>query len=297
VGMTLLAQLALQRANVPSFPGATLPERLLAGRLAAETILKQYVPQLSYDQAEADQVLAKIGVWQERNQTQLESVFMDPNAAKLPQQICLAFGADVARQFILAGFTRAAIGIGPWLSGRVAAEAASGTRIQPRWAEEDAEMRLQMFGAIVKMEQDGYLRHLFIPPADLATKQEECGVSGLGGGDGFGVAPVVVWAIALVVVAVVALFLLYYYSANRLRDNNRLMADLCQKAQEQGDKETVAQCIAASADLQKESPIPGLAELGKGLGTAAVVAAVVYIGLKMVPGLLESRARRKAGAT
>jgi hypothetical protein len=287
--VSLLAQLALQRANVPSFPGATLPERLLAGRLAAETILKQYVPALSYDQAEADQVLAKIGVWQERNQTQLEAAFMDPNVSKLPQEVCLAFGADVARQFVLAGFTRAAIGLGPWQSGRIAVEAAAGTVIQPRWAEEDAEMRLQMFGAIVKMEQDGYLRHLFIPPADLATKQQECGVSG------FGVAPVVVWAIALVVVAVVALFLLYYYSANRLRDNNRLMADLCKKAQEQGDNETVAQCIAASADLQKESPIPGLAELGKGLGTAAVVAAVVYVGLKMMPGILETRARRKAG--
>jgi hypothetical protein len=133
-----LATLAAGRAQLPVFPGATLPDQLAAGRAAAEAILQKYVPGFSYDQGLADATLAKIGVWEERNQADLQAALANPNTEKLPQAICLAFGSDMAQQFILAGFTRAAWGLGPWQSGAVAAAAAAGTVMQPRWAQEDA---------------------------------------------------------------------------------------------------------------------------------------------------------------
>lgn len=287
--MTELATLAVQRAQLPAFPGATLPDQLAAGRAAAEAILQKYVPGFSYDQSKADATLAKIGVWEERNQKDLEAVLANPNAEKLPQAICLAFGSDMAQQFILAGFTRAAIGIGPWQSGSVAAAALEGKLIQPRWAQEDAAYRLQVFGSIVKMEQDGYLKHLFVPPADAASKDVQCGVSGFGA---FGLAPVVVWAVAFVVVAVVAVLLLYFYSSVRLKENNRLMVDLCKDAEAKGDAATVQKCIEASANLQKEPMIPGLSELGKGLAQAALVIGLVYVGFKVIPPMLAGRKAR-----
>ena len=282
--MTELATLSLARAGLPQFPGVTVPAQLLAGRDAALSILRKYIPSLAFDESKAEETLAKVGAWEERNRASLEQVLSDPSAEALPEQIRLSFNSDMARDFVVAGFTQAAAGLGPWMSGAVSRETASGAKIQERWAREDAEYRLQVFGSIVKMEQDGYLKTLFIPPADAGQ------TSGLG----FAPAPVVVWAIVVAVVAVAALVLLYLYSSQRLSENNRLMRDLCEDAQKKGEKDTVASCIEATRGLQAGSMIPGVDILSSGLVKVALLGAALWMAFTLVPPLLEKRRQGKA---
>jgi hypothetical protein len=284
--MSDLAQLSLQRAGLPTFPGATVPEQLIAGRIAAQAVLQKYVPQFVFDPVAAKSTLDQISVWEERNSAALSQVLADPSAEALPSQIQLTFGSDKAQQFILAVFTEAAVGLGPWVSGAVAREAAAGTIIQPRWADEDAQARLQVFGGIVKMDQDGYLAKLFVPPAT--------------GGQAFalGIAPLFVWAIVVTVVAVAGLLLLYVENAKRLDQNNKLMGDICTNAQKQGDSATVAQCVEAAAGLQKQGMFQGLDDLMRALGKAAIYGSLAYVFFKWgVPMLLEQTTKHRRATT
>lgn len=269
--MTRLADLAVSRASLPLFPGTSYPEQLANGRGMAEAILRQYVPDLSFDVARAEETIRQVAAWQERNQAVLDTSFADASATHLPAQACLALGSDRAQAYILAQFTLAASGLGPWMSGAVAREVEQGVRIQLRWAQEDAQTRLQVFGAIVKMETDGYLKTLFRQPAP-GTPQTSCG----SGASGFGFVPVVIWAVAVVLIAVAALFLVYRYAAERMQANNRLLADLCKEAQKRGDQETIAKCVDATRALQAD--VPGLSEVSSAVGKAVVVAAVVGAG-------------------
>jgi hypothetical protein len=281
--MSDLAQLSLQRAGLPSFPGATVPDQLTNARDAALAVLQKYVPKLVFDPVAAKATLDQISVWEERNNTSLSQVLSNPNVEALPSQIQLVFGSDKAQQFIIAVFTEAAVGLGPWKSGAVAREAASGQIIQPRWAEEDAQTRLQVFGGIVKMDQDGYLAKLFVPPP--------------GGGQAFalGIAPLVVWAVVVTVVALAGLFLLYLYSAKRLDQNNKLMRDICDNAQKSGDSTTVAQCVEATVGLQQQGMFQGFDDLIRGLGKAVMIATVAYVVIKWgVPMLVEQTGKKKS---
>jgi hypothetical protein len=281
--MSDLAQLSLQRVGLPSFPGATVPDQLTNARDAALAVLQKYVPQLTFDPVAAKATLDQISVWEERNNTTLSQVLSNPNVEALPSQIQLVFGSDKAQQFIIAVFTEAAVGLGPWQSGAVAREAAAGTTIQPRWADEDAQARLQVFGGIVKMDQDGYLAKLFVAPS--------------GGGQAFalGLAPLVVWAIVVTVVALASLFLLYLYNAKRLDQNNKLMRDLCDQAQKQGDSATVSQCIKATEGLQQQGMFQGLDDLVRALGKAAIYGSLAYVFFKWgVPMLIEQTSKKKS---
>jgi hypothetical protein len=283
--MSDLAQLSLQRAGLPTFPGATVPEQLISGRMAAQAVLQKYVPQFVFDPVAAKSTLDQIGVWEERNRATLSQVLADPSVEALPSQIQLTFGSDKAQQFILAVFTQAAVGMGPWVSGAVAREAAAGTTIQPRWADEDGQARLQVFGGIVKMEQDGYLAKLFVPPAT--------------GNQAFalGIAPLFVWAIVVTVVAMAGVLLLYFENAKRLDQNNKLMRDICENAQKQGDSSTVSQCVEAAAGLQQQGMFQGLDDLMRALGKAAIYGSLAYVFFKWgVPMLLEQTTKHSRRA-
>jgi len=282
--MSDLSLLALQRAGLPRFAGATMPDQLVAGRDAARAVLQKYVPKLDFDVAGAKATLQQIAVWEERNSTLLGAALADPSASSLPEQIRLAFGADKARQFVLGVYTEAAKGIGPWTSGAVAREAATGQLIAPRWAEEDAESRLQVFGSIVKMDQDGYLQQLWVPPT---------GTQGLG----LPVAPILVWAVVVTLVAVAGLILLYLYNARRLDQNNKVMAQICENAQKQGDQATIAECLKATVGLQQQGMFQGLDDLMKALGKLIFWGGLAYVGIKFaLPALLEHQATRRGRA-
>jgi hypothetical protein len=265
-----LATLALQRAQLPHFPGASLPEQLVAGRDAARAALLQYVPSLAYDPADAAAVVRAVSIWQEQHANDLGSQLQDPSAQTLPEALRLQFNSDKAQQFILSGYTLAAVGIGPWLSGRVASETARADGlVQQRWAEEDAQHRLVVFGNIVKLQEQGYLEQVFRRPVSLGFLPVAIEGSTL------------IWALVVVAVAVAALVLTYLFSAEKLRENNRLMGELCKKAQTEGDKTTVDLCVKEAAGLQKQSMFPGLDDALGTLGWAAAIVVLAWGAMKI----------------
>ena len=163
--------LATARAKLPTFPGASLTEQLQNGRNQATAILRQYVSELRYDERAANEVLDRVGVWVERNREELEKSLADPSREQLGAALCLAFDAKMAQDYVIASFTTAAEGLGPWMSGWVAREGDAG-RLPRQWIADDAASRLKVFGSIVRMEQDGFLRHLFRPgPGDAPCPQ------------------------------------------------------------------------------------------------------------------------------
>ncbi len=281
--MSDLANLAVSRASLPVFaPGQPLPEQLRAGRDAAAAVLAKYVPNLSFDQAQADAVMAKIQVWEERNRDALAAALADPSSTELSEQIRVVFGSSGLQQFILATFTQAAVGLGPWFSGRVATEADRGEIISASWAREDAERRLQVFGSIVRMEQQGFLKTVFVPPT---------GTSGLG-------TPAIpaglIWAIVIIAIAVTSAVLLFTYASFRLLANNKLMRDMCLRAQNEHDTKTVEQCLDATKGLQAEGMFPGMGDFVKAVGVIVGVGLVGMLAMEVVPALITARRRRRA---
>ncbi len=274
--MDKLVLLSLSRQNLPVFEGATNIDRLRAARDAALAVLLKYKPTLSYDVDAATSIMNQVSVWEERNSAALQAIFADPSATSLPEQVRLAFGNDKAQAFILAGFTQAAIGLGPWFSGAVdrAAEAAKpGDTIQRRWADDDALARVNIFASIVKMDTDGYLDKLFIHPQDLS---------------GLGFVPIaiegatLVWALVVTIVSVAAILVGYLYMTKSVEQNNRLMRDLCDKAQRDGDTATVELCIKEAAGLQK-SVSDSVVRM---VGQVATILGLTYLGFKLFPKLL-----------
>jgi hypothetical protein len=251
--MADLAQLALARiqGSLPSFPGASLPEQLQNGRTQAHAILLKYVPALRFDLDAARDVMSEVNAWAERNQEQLSDAMRSPET-DLPRWMQLNMGsAERVQQWVIANFTVAAAGMGPWESGKVAAEVANpSSNISDSWAKADAESRLQSFGLIVKMEQDGDMAYIFTGPNAAS---------------GFGALPaLIVWAIVVTVVGLAAVVVTYLFLAKRLEVNNAIMRDLCQKAQAEGDQATVEKCIQATRDIQAIDPFSAaVSELGK----------------------------------
>lgn len=283
--MPSLAELSIQRASLPQFPGTSYVDQLINGRDSAMLVLQKYIPNFAFDVSAADQINREVSVWEERNRSQLSTLLSDPSSSALPEAIRLSLGANKAQAFIVAGFTQAAWGLGPWVSGGLGTAVASG-RVQERFAREDAEQRLAVFGSIVKMEQDGYLEKLFVPPP-VATN-----------GFGFLAVPIagstIVWAVVVAVVAVAAVLIGYLYMSKALEVNNRLMKDLCDEAQKRGDTAIVDACIRESAGLQKP---PGLDSLTGGLMKAVAIVGVAFVAIKLLPGLLEGLSKRKRRTT
>jgi len=268
------------RGDLPSFPGASVPEKLYNGRDQAESILRKYVPNFQFDLETAKQTVRDIEAWAERNQDTLDSLMSQPGM-DLPEAIKLELSSDKAQQFVIAGFTVAAFGLGPWGSGKIdsyaqAQESVSGTTINPTWALADAQQRLDTFGLIVKMENEGDLQKIF---------------QGGTGTGAFGIAPVIIWAVVVATVALAAVVFLYLYFNKKLELNNKVMSDICAKAQQEGDKETTQKCLEAAERLQA-SPIEGsLATIGK----VAVIVALGYVVFKYaLPALTSKHHGREA---
>ena len=272
---SVLAEISLLRAGLPEVPGSTVPEMLLNAQQQARTILLKYVPNLEFSYSEAEKAVSRINVWQEQNETELQSIMLDQNIETLPDAIQKQFGSDALQAYILYGYTEATRGLGPWLSGAVAKAAASGQKVNDRWAREDATARLATFSSIIKMEQDGFLASVFTPPSSTF---------------GYGIAEipaVIVWGIVVAVVVVAALIISYLYLSKTVEVNNRLMSDLCKEAQLKGDNETVQKCIQATAELQKAPNVTG------SLVTVAIVLGLAYIAVTQLPGVLgRTKARR-----
>jgi hypothetical protein len=264
--MSDLGLLAVGRAGLPDFPGASYQEKLMSARFAALLALQKYVPNLAFDPAGADKVLSQIEVWEERNRDRLEAAFADTSSETLARDLALELSNETAQSFVVACFTRAAYGLGPWQSGAV-------TQISATWAQSDAETRLQVFGGIVKMDEDGFL-------AELWSEQ---------GVQGYGLGALPVWAILVLAVAVAAIFATLLFKTKVLSDNNRLMSQLCQDAQAKGDQVTVQKCIEATQNLQQEGLFPGV---DKGISTLVTILGLgfaIYVGFQLMPYLFRSR--------
>jgi len=271
-----LGQLALnlvQSGGLPQFPGATIPEKLFNGRAHAEIILRKYVPGFVYDEDNAREVMSRVNIWVMRNEASLNTV-MASSSTSMPHALQETMGnSNLVQQWVIANFTLAAQGLGPWQSGRVGAEVANPkSKISGAWADTDAQSRLDSFGMILKMERDGDLEYIFRGPSAVS-------------GTGFGIANVVVWAIVVTVVMFAAVVLTYYYMSKRLELNNAIMKELCEKAQEEGDKATVDKWLEASRDLQMASPWKSLTSA---VGRVALILCGTYLAAQyLLPFILE----------
>jgi len=274
-----LQQLAINRVRVgglPRFPGATIPEQLASGRAQAEATLRKYVPGFKFNEEQARDVRSTVSVWVMRNEAKLQPAMASPDAS-LPKELKKIMGSStLVQQWVIANFTLAARGMGPWQSGRVGAEVADPrSKISEAWATTDAQYRLDSFGMILKMDRDGDLEYIFKGPTTVA---------------GFGaVSGVIVWAIAIALTAFAAIVVLYFYYSKKLELNNAIMRDMCEKAQAEGDRETIARCIEATIELQQEDPIRGFTEE---LGRVVLIIGGGYLFLQYVlPRILEPKSK------
>lgn len=270
-----LAILRLRQSGLPEFVGASVSEKLATGRAAARNSLIKYVPELTLDVAAARDVMSEVNAWVDRNQNELSSA-MESTETKLPRWLFLNMGnSERVQQWVIANYTVAVSGMGPWQSGKIdqlVADPASD--VSEEWAATDARSRLDAFAMIVKMDNDGDLEYIFR------------GSSATGA---FGVAPVVVWAVVVAVVAFAAVVVSYYYLSRRLELNNALMADICRKAQQEGDKATIAKCIEATKEIQIDTPLSGLTSE---IGRVALVLGVSYLAFRYgLPVLLDYGAK------
>lgn len=284
--MASLAERSLVRLSgtMPDFPGATYADKLAAGRAQAEQALRKYVPDFKFDLAAAEAAMADIDAWAERNGEQLGDA-IDPTVNTgddLPENMRLQMGAKRAQSFIVASFTLAAAGIGPWRSGRIAAIAGGGgtqiadTYVGQDWAIDDAEMRLQTFGLIVGLEQRGQLGPIFAP----ATAMGALAVGTI----------ILITIVVAIVAAAIVLFVLY---DRQMARNNELMRDICLEAQKQGDERTVAECVKATQDLQTTPLSSFAAEAGKVLAAGLLLyAAVRFV---VLPALEKKQQQRRLG--
>lgn len=259
--MSDLGLLAISRAGLPDFPGASYQEKLANGKAQALAALQKYVPALTFDVTGADTVLRQVDAWEQRNSAALEAAFADPSMETLTQDIALSLSVPTAQAFIVACYTRAAWGLGPWSSDLI-------TTVSPTFAQTDAETRLQVFGGIVKMDTDGYLAQLYAPQAT----------------SGFGDLGIVTGAvIAIVIVGLAAVFAMWLSDNKRLDNNNRIMSQLCSDASARGDSAAVQKCVDATADLQKAGLFPGFGtSFGTVMGLAAVLG-IVWLGWQFLP--------------
>jgi hypothetical protein len=256
--------------------GQTWEQKLvIAQGLAREALLK-YVPRLELDEEQADFVLFQIGQWVELNGPALEASMATTEQDTLPEQIQLRLGPDQAKSFVLAVYVAAVKGMGPWKSGAVAELVRAG-KLREQEMVSDVIDRIQVFLSIVKLERRGELAQIFTgPPESLGFVQ----IFGTTAGK------VVLTALVVTLVATAAVLLVYRYSAERLRLNNKIMADICDWAMEQGREDIVKACVEAAREAQTKSPFE---EAAKVLATGAVIVMVVAYAL---PRLLKRKKKK-----
>lgn len=289
------AKAMMQRAElqpiIDGFSGATLTEKLGSGFEAARGALLRYTSTLSFSSDEADAVIHEIESWHALHQQDIDASINDPARDTLPEQIALSFGPEKARQMIVAAFSEAARGLGPWLSGDIAANYKTDPTIPESFVVADANDRLVVFASIVKMDTDGDLEKIFLPEQWAAGHPQAQ--------DGLGVfqavvaavgAKLLVTAVVLIFLGTVAMVLMFIHSMRRTSLNNAIMAERCKAAEARGDTETVRLCIKlASAAGADDSIMKTI----KTIATVALVGGALWLGATLVlPRLMAPRRAR-----
>jgi hypothetical protein len=263
--MANLAQLALSRvqSRMPVFPGATVREQLLSARAQTHAVLLKYVPDLKFDVSEARDVMSQVNAWVERN-----------------RDLVLNMGSsEQVQQWIVANYTVAAQGLGPWEAGKVDQLAADPTSdVSQHWAASDGQLRLNVFGMLIKMENDGELAYIFQGPQN--------------GAQGLGAFPV--WAIVVIAIGLAAVVSYFYLESRKIELNNKLMEKICLDAQAAGQTEVVLACVKATRDLQKSTPWQQVIEEA---GKVALILGGGYLAFRYaIPWALDRMAGKRAKA-
>lgn len=274
--MSALSQLALNRVKgqLPVFAGATLREQLINARAQARAVLLKYAPDMKFDGAAARDVMSNVNAWVERNRADLEKA-MQSSEQTLPRFLVMNMGSsERVQQWVIANYTIAAQGLGPWDAGmvdRLVIDPSS--EVSKNWAMDDAQTRLNVFAMLIKMDNSGELAYIFQGPGDEQQRLA------------FGIA-LPVWAIVVIVIGFAAVITYLYLESRKIDVNNALMRDLCEKAQDAcyagNDKacEESKKCIEAMRDLQLASPWQPIA------AQAAKVAIVLGGGYLLVKYVL-----------
>ena len=132
---------------------------------------------------------------------------------------------------------------------------------------------------LVKMENTGELAYIFQGPRTDVQ--------------GFGILPV--WAIVVLAVGFAAVVAYFYLESRRLELNNALMADICARAQAEGDTATVQKCIEATRDLQLATPWQSLIQEA---GKVALILGTGWLAFRYaLPWLLDKASGRVSGRT
>lgn len=269
--MADLAQLSLDRirSRMPVFAGATVREQLLNARAQTHAALLKYAPDLKFDVGEARDVMSQVNAWVERNRGDLEEA-MKSSGQTLPEFLAFNMGSsEQVQQWVIANYTVAAQGLGPWEAGKIDRLASDPqSDVSQHWAASDAQLRLNTFGMLIKMDSDGELAYIFKDPQGM---------------QGFGAFPV--WAIIVIAIGLAAVVTYLYLESRKLELNNKLMRDICERAQAEGDTKTVEMCIKATRDLQASTPWKMVVEQ---VGTVALYLGGGYLAFRYaVPWALD----------
>lgn len=288
LGTSAQAAVLLERSGlrpiIDGFPGGSLTEKLASGYEAAKTVLLQYTSTLKFSKEEAETVLFEIKGWADRNSDIIAEYMNDPASDTLPEQVALELGTKKAQQFVVAGFSEAARGLGPWLGGYVAGEVDKDPLLPEGWVKDDAHNRLVVFAAIMKMEADGDIEQIF-RPEQWARKR---GLSGVG----LGMPPMlvagIVVAVVVVVVSTVALVLYFAEVSEQNREHNKVAADICAKGAATNDARLLKTC----ENLMK--PAGGFGDdLMTKIGKYVLIGGVIYTGAFVLLPMLTQRALTK----
>jgi hypothetical protein len=280
-----LEQTIVDKASgvLPDIPGESLPEQLWNGRQAAVAAVEQYVDKLTFDSDQAEAITSEIDSWMDRNRAALEQTFdgpIDPHASLEPS-LQLVLEKDKMQQWIIGQLTLASEGLGPWMSGRLAQEVANpASSIDDTWAREDADMRLEIFGMILRLEESGELRRIF---TDEPPSEETAMVMG---------APFVIpWGwIVLFLLGAVLIISAAVVLTSHLKAKTAVHREMCLNAQRDGDEKTVRWCLKVMGETD---PVKQVSEQ---LGRVVIILGggflLVRFGLPFLLDLFEERRSR-----
>lgn len=252
---------------IDAFPGNTLRDKLASGHAQARAILAKYTSTLSYDHSAAEELFHQIETWQNTHPATIAEMMKRPATDTLPEQVALVFSPQKAQAFLVAGFSEASKGLGPWLGGMVGKKIFSDSRLPEARAKDDANARLAVFASIVKLEKEGSLQEIF-HPMETWTKN----VSGFGALPIAPFIPMIVKGLVVIVVAAMALFVVYRLMSDQAQFNNQLFGEYCDEAKRAGDAETMRWCAEMAAPSSWE-------RTAQTIGLYAVAGVVAYAAL------------------
>lgn len=306
-----LETLANQRHPVTEFAGQSLLEQLKNGFVATKTAMFKHISAgqtLDYETARIAVERARIQVEQNYDvvRTALE------RGEDLPRAYALALSVEELRSYFLAKYTLACEGIGAYLSGYMKDAADRGTITRADY-DEGIELRLNAFGTLVGMDEQGELRNVLQPEASAATVMRTISTAASSsppivfleskkqtvyvappiarpGASGLGLPPPLIVAIigicAVLVVAVIAA------GVNRWHKDAmaaQLARERCLEADKYGYAETIKWCNNYASGVESNlgvlEDILGQKTINT-LAKYATIAAVAYVGLLFAPEII-----------